>query len=81
MYGATRYADVILQQVFGRRCNDPAGGVARPTLDELRSGGGAVRQAVRRLASREARQRPSGGANQNITIEKHVGLDGKVYGP
>ena len=83
VYGATRYADVILQQVFGRRCNDLQAALAsfRPTLDELRSGGGGRTVFVKRFDDSLAAKLDSGQVvwgKQNITIEKHVGLDGKV---
>ncbi|WP_226361015.1 hypothetical protein, partial [Pseudonocardia sp. ICBG1142] len=42
VYGATRYADVILREAFPERFSDlvMALDAFRPTLDELRAGGG-----------------------------------------
>jgi hypothetical protein len=79
VYGATRYADVILQQAFSDRFADLVAALDdfRPTLDELRSGGGGRTVFVARFDASLARRH--GGAvwgKQNITIEKRVGLDG-----
>jgi hypothetical protein len=81
VYGATRYADVILKESFGSRFDDLVAALAwfRPTLDELRSGGGGRTVFVKRFddslaAMTEAAQQVWG--KQNITIEKSLGLDG-----
>ncbi len=81
VYGATRYADVILRQAFPGRFTDLVRALAdfRPTLDELRSGGGGRTVFVRRFdeslaAMTEDEQQVWG--KQNVTIEKVVGLDG-----
>ena len=51
-YGVTRYADVILEQAFADRFHDLQSALEqfRPTLDELRAGGGGrtgLRPAIR----------------------------------
>ena len=84
-YGVTRYADVILQEAFRDRFDDLQEALEgfRPTLDELRAGGGGRTVFVRRFddslssTGREehAEDRPTWG-KQNITIEKSIGFDG-----
>lgn len=81
IYGATRYADVILKESFGARFQDlvAALGAFRPTLDELRSGGGGRTVFVRRFDDSLASMTEKGQqvwGKQNITIQKMVGLDG-----
>lgn len=83
VYGATRYADVILREAFPDRYRDLVAALQafRPTLDELRSGGGGRTVFVRRFdeslaAMTEDDQKVWG--KQNITIGKEVGLDGSV---
>lgn len=82
VYGATRYADVILKDAFPGRFADLQSALAgfRPTLDELRSGGGGRTVFVKRFDDSLAAM-TSGGervwGKQNITIEKRVGFDGK----
>lgn len=81
IYGATRYADVILKESFAGRFGDLVAvlGGFRPSLDELRAGGGGRTVFVKRfddsLAARTDGGHPIWG-KQNITIEKTVGLDG-----
>lgn len=81
VYGATRYADVILRQSFPGRFEDlvQALGSFRPTLDELRAGGGGRTVFVRRfdesLAAMTEDEHQVWG-KQNVTIEKVIGLDG-----
>jgi hypothetical protein len=81
VYGATRYADVILKESFGARFRDLVAALDdfHPTLDELRSGGGGRTVFVKRfddsLAARTEGDQQVWG-KQNITIEKTVGLDG-----
>jgi Restriction endonuclease BglII len=81
MYGATRYADVILKESFSARFRDLVAALDafRPTLDELRSGGGGRTVFVRRFddslaAMTDGDQQVWG--KRNITIEKTVRLDG-----
>lgn len=81
VYGATRYADVILKESFGARFRDLVAvlGAFHPTLDELRSGGGGRTVFVKRFDDSLA-ARTEGGqqvwGKQNITIKKTVELDG-----
>lgn len=81
VYGASRYADVILQQSFHGRFQDLARALSafEPTLDELRSGGGGRTVFVKRfdesLAAMTSDDQVVWG-KQNITIEKSLGLDG-----
>jgi hypothetical protein len=51
VYGATRYADAILQQSFEARFTDfvAALGMFAPTLGELRAGGGGRTVFVKRF--------------------------------
>ncbi len=79
VYGATRYADVILQQSFPDRCEDLVKALHsfHPTLDELRSGGGGRTVFVARFdASLATQHHHRVWGKQNITIEKTLGLDG-----
>lgn len=81
-YGATRYADVILRESFPERAADLVAALTefRPTLDELRAGGGGRTVFVKRFdESLGEMKRADGGlvwGKQNITIEKSLGLDG-----
>lgn len=81
VYGATRYADVILQQSFPERFADLVAALTafRPTLTELRSSGGGRAVFTKRFddslaAMKEGDQVIWG--KQNVTIDKVVGLDG-----
>ena len=81
VYGATRYADVILKESFGARFRDlvAALGAFCPTLDELRSGGGGRTVFVKRFDDSLAAMTEGGQqiwGKQNITIKKTVELDG-----
>ena len=90
-YGVTRYADVILQEAFRDRFDDLQVALEefRPTLDELRAGGGGRTVFVRRFdeslgdmidetddGDEQADRRIWG--KQNITIEKAIGFDGQT---
>lgn len=90
-YGVTRYADVILQEAFRDRFDDLQVALEefRPTLDELRAGGGGRTAFVRRFdeslanmvdetdnGDKQADRKIWG--KQNITIEKAVGFDGQT---
>lgn len=81
VYGATRYADVILRQAFPARSGDLLSVLNEfhPTLDELRSGGGGRTVFVKRfddsLASRLDQNQVIWG-KQNISISKSLELDG-----
>ena len=79
VYGATRYADVILQNSFPARFDDLVKALEEfnPTLNELRSGGGGRTVFVARFdASLAAMREGAVWGKQNVTIEKAVGLDG-----
>lgn len=79
VYGATRYADVILQQSFPERYVDLVAALEgfHPTLDELRSGGGGRTVFVARFdASLATMHSGEIWGKQNVTIDKAVGLDG-----
>jgi hypothetical protein len=81
VYGATRYADVILKESFSTRFQDlvTALDTFHPTLDELRSGGGGRTVFVKRFDDSLAAMNEEGQAvwgKQKITIQKMVGLDG-----
>jgi hypothetical protein len=81
VYGATRYADVILRESFPYRFHDLVGALVgfHPTLDELRAGGGGRTVFVKRFDDSLAAMTQDGvpiWGKQNITIEKTVGLDG-----
>lgn len=81
-YGATRYADVILRESFSARAADLIAALSafRPTLDELRTGGGGRTVFVRRFDESLGEMRREDGSavwgKQNITIQKSLGLDG-----
>lgn len=81
IYGATRYADVILRKAFPARSNDLIAALSKfiPTLDELRSGGGGRTVFVKRfddsLAAMKDQKQPIWG-KQNISISKELALDG-----
>ncbi len=88
-YGVTRYADVILQEAFRDRFDDLQVALEdfRPTLDELRAGGGGRTVFVRRFDESLASMIDESGSGdeqadrtiwgkQNITIEKAIGFDG-----
>ena len=90
-YGVTRYADIILQEAFRDRFDDLQMALEdfRPTLDELRAGGGGRTVFVRRFDESLGNmidQSDSGNeqvdrtiwGKQNITIEKAVGFDGQT---
>ena len=90
-YGVTRYADVILQEAFRDRFDDLQLALEdfRPTLDELRAGGGGRTAFVRRFdeslgnmidqsdSGNEQAHRAIWG-KQNITIEKAIGFDDRT---
>ena len=80
-YGVTRYADVILEQAFPDRFHDLQSALEqfRPTLDELRAGGGGRTVFVKRFDNSLGDKLADGQrvwGSQNITIEKRVGFDG-----
>lgn len=93
-YGVTRYADVILQEAFRDRFDDLQTALEefRPTLDELRAGGGGRTVFVRRfdeslgnMAETMEESQPDDiqadqtiWGKQNVTIEKSVGFDGQT---
>lgn|GEM_PF-210068 len=82
IYGATRYADVILRESFPERARDLEVALANfsPTLQELRSGGGGRTVFVKRfddsLAAMTADHGEQVWGKQNITITKSIALDG-----
>ncbi|MCC6535757.1 MAG: hypothetical protein IT531_24665 [Burkholderiales bacterium] len=81
-YGATRYADVILKESFSDRHRDLVAVLEnfRPTLTELRQGGGGRTVFVKRFDDSLAAMVEDGEviwSKQNITIEKKLSLDGK----
>ncbi|MBN2176677.1 MAG: hypothetical protein JW722_03365 [Demequinaceae bacterium] len=81
VYGATRYADVILRQSFPERFADLIAALSafRPTLTELRSSGGGRAVFTKRFDDSLAAMTYAGETiwgKQNVTIEKVVGLDG-----
>lgn len=83
VYGATRYADVILKEAFPERFRDLQAALAtfQPTLQELRSGGGGRTVFVKRFDDSLAdtlQDDQTVWGKQNITIFKQVGLDGKA---
>ena len=84
VYGATRYADVILAQSFPDRFNDLVAALSgfHPTLDELRAGGGGRTVFVKRFDESLAEMKGPDDeviwGKQNVTIEKSVGLDNTV---
>ena len=82
-YKATRYADVILKEVFPNRFRDITRALDgfRPTLQELQSGGGGKTHFVKRFDESLAKQQDGGSpvwGKQNIIIEKGIGFDGNV---
>lgn len=83
VYGATRYADVILQQSFPERFADLVAALAkfRPTLTELRSSGGGRAVFTKRFDDSLAATLDNDEVvwgKQNITIDKLLRLDGTV---
>ncbi|MFB9376952.1 BglII/BstYI family type II restriction endonuclease [Kineococcus gynurae] len=82
IYGATRYADVILKQSFPDRFEDLIKALTdfTPTLDELRAGGGGRTVFVKRFDDSLADMKSPDGekvwGKQNVTIDKVVSLDG-----
>lgn len=81
IYGATRYADVILRKAFPARSDDLIAALDQfvPTLDELRSGGGGRTVFVKRFDDSLAAMRsqePKVWGKQNISISKELALDG-----
>lgn len=80
-YGATRHADVILAQVFSDRHRDLVQALSdyRPSLDELRQGGGGRTVFTRRFDESLAAMRQDDQivwGKQNVTIRKTIELDG-----
>lgn len=81
VYGATRYADVILKESFNERFTDLVAALDQfhPTLLELRTGGGGRTVFVKRfddsLAAMTQDEQKIWG-KQNVTIVKNVQLDG-----
>lgn len=83
VFGATRYADVILRESFPDRYADLVRALQNfhPTLTELRSGGGGRTVFVARFDQSLADMEQDGQViwgKQNITIEKQVSLDGTM---
>jgi hypothetical protein len=83
LYGATRYADVILRESFPSRYADLIAALEafQPTLQELRQGGGGRTVFVKRFDESLASMLENGKTvwgKQNVTIEKSVSLDGTV---
>lgn len=79
VYGATRYADVILRHSYPGRFTDLLTALKEfhPTLDELRAGGGGRTVFVARFdTSLAVMHRGCIWGKQSITIEKTVRLDG-----
>lgn len=81
-YGATRYADVVLKECFPDRCRNIVSALLqfKPTLKELRQGGGGRTIFVRRFDDSLAGMKEDGDeiwGKQNITIAKSLSLDGK----
>lgn len=81
VYGVTRYADLILRNAFRRRFDDlcEALGRFRPSMDELRAGGGGRTAFVRRFDQSLRDMREDGSqvwGKRNITIEKRIGFGG-----
>jgi len=81
VYGVTRYSDVLLQGAFPDRLADLVRSLEsfRPTLDELRAGGGGRTVFVGRFDQSLADQRAPDGTQvwgkRNITVYRGVGLD------
>lgn len=81
VYGATRYADVILKQSFPERFADLVAALAAfsPTLTELRSSGGGRAVFTKRFDDSLAATLDGGEVvwgKQNVTVDKVVALDG-----
>lgn len=81
VYGATRYADVILKESFSGRFEDLVNALEQfhPTIDELRTGGGGRTVFVKRFDDSLAAMKQDGQkiwGKQNLTIVKHVELEG-----
>jgi hypothetical protein len=81
IYGATRYADVILKESFSERFTDLVTALHQfhPTLDELRAGGGGRTVFVKRFDESLAAMMQDGQTiwgKQIVTIKKNVELDG-----
>lgn len=81
IYGATRYADVILKESFNERFTDLVAALDQfhPTLLELRTGGGGRTVFVKRFDDSLAamtRDEQKIWGKQNVTIVKNVQLDG-----
>ena len=81
LYGATRYADVILRHAFAARSDDliAALNCFRPTLTELRAGGGGRTVFVKRFDDSLAamlHENEVVWGKQNISISKELSLDG-----
>lgn len=81
IYGATRYADVILKESFSERFTDLVAALEQfhPTLHELRTGGGGRTVFVKRFDDSLAEMTQDGQkiwGKQIVTIVKNVQLDG-----
>ena len=79
-YGVTRFADIILQRAFADRFQDlcTALNSFRPTLAELRAGGGGRTPFVRRFDQSLRQMRHHGQSvwrKQKITIHKWIEFD------
>lgn len=78
VYGATRYADVILRESFSDRARDLEAALTNfaPTLDELRSGGGGRTVFVKRFDDSLGAMTSEDGqqiwGKQNITISSSL---------
>ena len=82
-YGVTRFADVILQQAYLRRFEDlrHALELFRPTLTELRTGGGGRTVFVKRFDDSLADTLDEGQTvwgKQTITIKKQIEFNGDL---
>lgn len=80
VYGATRYADVILRHAFADRSKDLIAALDSfyPTLTELRTGGGGRTVFVKRFDDSLAAKLDAGDViwgKQNISISKELSLD------
>ena len=80
VYGATRYADVILRHAFAARSDDLIAALDRfrPTLNELRTGGGGRTVFVKRFDDSLAKMLDASEivwGKQNISISKELSLD------
>ncbi|KZS67839.1 BglII/BstYI family type II restriction endonuclease [Mycobacterium ostraviense] len=81
IYGATRYADVILKESFSERFTDLVTALDQfhPTIDELRTGGGGRTVFVKRFDDSLAAMTQGGQkiwGKQKLVIVKHVELEG-----